>query len=130
MKFLTIVRSPSRTPFLGGVGVGVLIGFAACWGFGLFATHYHPVEESKLCYHALTTEPEKLEPQTREYLKARYYWNAAVWVTPSWQAGWLTDFGPVDDSLLVGLHPYKDASTSSEVYQAALRKHRVSPKSK
>jgi hypothetical protein len=61
MNFLTIVRSPSRTPFLGGVGVGVLIGFAACWGFGLFATHYHPVEESKLCHHALTTEPEKLE---------------------------------------------------------------------
>lgn len=57
-------------------------------------------------------------------------YDSAVWLSPSWQAGWLTDFGPVDDSLLVGLHPYKDASTSSEVYQEALRKHRVSPKSK
>lgn len=121
-----VVRSPSRGPFLRGIGVGVVVGVVACWGFGLFATHYHPVEESKLCYQALTEHPEKLQPQTREYLKARYYWNAAVWVSPSWQAGWQTDFGPVDDSLLAGLDPYKDASTSSKVYQDALRKHQLS----
>ena len=123
-------NSDARWRFLGGVAVGVLLGIGACWGFGMFASHYHPVEESKLCYNALTNHPENLQPQMREYLKARYYWNAAVWVSPSWQVGWQTDFGPVDDSLLAGLDPYKDASTSSEVYQEALRKHRLLPKSK
>lgn len=44
--------------------------------------------------------------------------------------GVLTHYGPVDDSLLVGLHPYKDASASLAVYQAALRKHHLSTKSK
>ncbi len=44
--------------------------------------------------------------------------------------GVLTDFGPVDDSLLAGLYPYKDASASLAVYQSALRKHHLSTKSK
>jgi len=34
---------------------------------------------------------------------------------------------PPADALVL---PYKDASTSSKVYKAALRKHRVSPRSK
>jgi hypothetical protein len=67
---------------------------------------------------------------TREYLKARSYWNAPVWISPSWHAGWQTDFGPVDDSLLAGIDPYKSASTSAEVYQEALRKHSLSSKLK
>jgi hypothetical protein len=44
--------------------------------------------------------------------------------------GVLTDFGPVDESLLAARYPYRDAPTSLEVYQSALRKHHLSTKSK
>ena len=122
-------QSVPRGRYLLCVGTGVLLGVAICWIFGVFVHRYPAVEESKLCHEALANHPEKLQPQLREYLKARYYWNAAVWISPSWQAGWQTDFVPVDDSLLAGLDPYKDASTSSEIYEAALRKHHLLPTS-
>ena len=76
-----------------------------------------------MCYLALTETPSVLQPQTREYLKGRLYWNASVWISPSWLDGWHIDFGPVDDSALAGLRFAKDASTSAEVYQTALSKH-------
>lgn len=110
--------------------VGVLIGFAACYSSGWFFTSSHPIEESKLCYVALKEHPERLQPQTREYLKARLYWNAARWVRPSWMAGWEIDFGPVDDSALGGLDATKDATSTSDIYRDALSKHDVTPKTK
>lgn len=120
---------PSRGRFFVGLTFGVLLGFGACYGFGSFATAYHPIEESKLCYLALTDHPERLQPQTREYLKARLYSNAAIWVRPSWMAGWQLDFGPVDDSALGDLIAIKDAASTTEIYHAALSRHGITPKS-
>ena len=51
--------------------------------------------------------------------------TAEVIPSPAPLVGWQTDFGPVDDSLLAGLDPYKDASTSGEVHQEAIRKHHL-----
>ena len=93
------------------------------------ATSYHSTEESKLCFAALKDDSAKLHPQTREYLKARLYWNAAVWMTRPQMSGWDFDFGPVDDSALGGIVAIKDASSSADVYRDALSKHGITPKS-
>ena len=122
--------APLRKRFLLGLMLGLVIGMLGSWSFGLFSTRYHPIEETKLCYVALKDQSANLSPQTREYLKARYYWNAAVWISPSWMAGLRADFGPVDDSVLAGLDPYKDASSSAEVYEQAQRIHQLSSVSK
>jgi hypothetical protein len=130
MKSTVSAHPSSRGRFILGLCVGVLLGFAACYSLGYFVTSYHPIEESKLCYLALTDHPERLQPQTREYLKARLYSNAAFWVRRSWMAGWHLDFGPVDDSALGGLIAIKDAESTAEIYQAALAKHGITPKPK
>jgi hypothetical protein len=117
--------SSKRKTFLLGLLAGAALGIAGTWGWGLFSTHYHPIEESKLCYLALTQHRERLHPQTREYLKGRYYSNAAIWISPDWMSGWMEDFGPVDDAALGGLDPIKDVSSTEEVRQAALQKHGV-----
>ena len=119
---------PLRSRFFIGLALGILVGVSACWGFGLFATSYHSTEESKICFAALQNDSAKLNPQTREYLKARLYWNAAVWMTRPQMSGWNFDFGPVDDSALAGLVAIKDASSSADVYRDALSKHGVTPK--
>lgn len=125
----TVPAPPSSSGrFFAGIALGFLLGVAACYGFGYFATSYHPIEESKLCYLALTEHSDRLQPQTREYLKARLYSNAAIWVRPSWMAGWQFDFGPVDDTTLGGVVAIKDASSTAEIYQAALSKRGIAPK--
>jgi len=101
----------------------MVMGGAAVWGWGLFSTSYHPVEESKLCYHALTSRTGKLEPQAREYLKTRLYSNAATWVSPSWIQDWRINFGPVDEAALQGLDAIKDAESPGDVYRKAMQKH-------
>jgi hypothetical protein len=112
--------SSSRGRFFAGLGLGILLGFGACYGWGYMATRYHVIEESKLCYDALKNHPDKLQSQTREYLKERLYWNAAVWVSPSWISDWQIDFGPVDDAALGDLRGIKDWSSSAQVYHDAL----------
>ena len=118
---------PARARFFTGLLPGFVLGAGGCWGWGWFSTKYHVIEESKLCYSALTDHAAKLQPQTREYLKARLYSNAATWVSPSWMEGWAINFGPVDDAALGGLDPIKDAETTSTVYQVAMRKHGLRP---
>jgi hypothetical protein len=78
-----------------------------------------PIEEANICYKVLTESPASLQPQTREYLKARLYWNAATSIRDGWLDGWHLDFGPVDDAALAGLNPIKDAETTRDVYEAA-----------
>ena len=64
-----------------------------------------------------------LEPQLREYLKARLYSTAANNINEGWLAGWKIDFGPVDDSILFPVYAIKNASATQEVYEAALARH-------
>jgi len=106
-----------------GFAIGSIATLAVGWYRGFLGQPYQPIEEAKMCYLALTQTPSVLQPQTREYLKGRLYWNAAVWISPSWLDGWHIDFGPVDESALAGLYVVKDASTNAEVYQAAITKH-------
>ena len=115
---------------LAGVALGSAATFVVGWYQGFLRQPYQPVEEAKICYFALTETPSLLQPQTREYLKGRLYWNAAVWISPSWLKGWNIDFGPVDDAALAGLQFAKDASPSLDVYEDALKKHRSASKAK
>jgi hypothetical protein len=108
---------------LAGIAFGSVVTLAVSWSCGFFRQPYQPIEEAKMCCFALTQTPNDLQPQTREYLKGRLYWNASVWISPPWLEGWHIDFGPVDDAALGGLRFAKDASTSLEVYQAAISKH-------
>jgi len=110
-----------------GLVLGLLTGATGAWIIGFFNNFgrqpFHAVEETKLCYIALSSKNLQLQPQTREYLKGRLYWNAAVWVEPGWLEDWHIDFGPVDDGILAGLTFVKDGSASEEVYRNALSKH-------
>jgi hypothetical protein len=108
--------------FIPGLLIGLAVGTAATWGFGLFCTSYHPIEEAKLCHLALSQHSASLQPQTREYLKGRLYWNASTWISPSWLQDWDIDFGPVDESVLGGISFIKGPSTYEEVYRDALQK--------
>lgn len=126
---MTTKTSSANKRLILGPFLGFALGVAACWSFGFFSTRYHPIEESKLCYMALREHSDTLHPQTREYLKARLYWNADVWVSKSWMAGWQLDFGPVDDAALGGLKAIKDASSTAEVYRDVLTKYGITPKS-
>ena len=77
-----------------------------------------------MCYAALTSPEKTLQPQTREYLKGRLYWNAAHWIDDSSMLeGWHLDFGPIDASALGGLGFAKDATGADEIYKAALARH-------
>lgn len=125
MKETTNNPSAAASPrgrLLIGMVAGVILGSAGTWGFGLFSTSYHPIEEAKLCHLALSEHSASLQPQLREYLKGGLYWNASVWISPSWLRGWGIDFGPVDESALAGISPIKDAASCEEVYRDALRK--------
>ena len=125
---MTTNSSASNRKLILGLLFGFLLGVAACWSYGLFSTRYHPIEESKLCYLALREHSDELQPQTREYLKARLYWNADVWVAKSWMSGWQLYFGPVDDSVLGGLKAIKDTTSTAEVYRDVLIKYGITPK--
>jgi hypothetical protein len=118
-----LIKNNSLFILILGVGLGSFATIAAGWYWGFLRQPYQPIDEAKMCYSALTNSKLELQPQAREYLKGRLYWNAAIWISPSWLNDWHIDFGPVDDSALAGLDFAKDASTSKEVYQEALRKH-------
>jgi len=104
--------------------VGILVG-AVLAGVVLYYATYdmRTLEEVKVC--TANIQKTDIEPQLREYLKERLYWNAAVWMrnrrdffTGSQQL----DFGPVDTKVLGNARGIKDSSSSLEVYEAALKK--------
>lgn len=83
----------------------------------------HALEEVRMSHQVLTDSQVNMNPQAREYLKGRMYWNASVWVPTGWLDGMNIDLGPVDEGVLAGLQVAKDGSTVAEVYQAAIKKH-------
>jgi len=105
------------------VPIALLIGFVTGFFYGR-ATHqeYKPVEEFRTA-HILLTDGSDLNPQLREYLKLRVYWNAAVMIRSEWLEGYKFDFGPVDESILGDAGKIKGPSKIEEFYPAAMEKH-------
>ena len=102
---------------------GAVIGWSACWLRIRENQQYQPIEEAKISYYNLEEHWAGLDPQLREYLKARLYSASANYVNEGWMDGWDIDFGPVDDSVLAPVYAIKNASPTDEVYQAALLRH-------
>jgi hypothetical protein len=106
-----------------GLVIGTISGLVLAKVPNPFIQPYHPVEEAKICYVNLTKYSSSLDPQLREYLKARLYSTASNSISEGWLDGWKIDFGTVDDSVLQPVYAIKDASPTNEVYEAALAKH-------
>ncbi|MDD4869266.1 MAG: hypothetical protein PHR77_01805 [Kiritimatiellae bacterium] len=104
----------------------VILGIVFLCGnmFGTFrGVRIHAMEEFKMSYFNLTLNATNLNPQTKEYLKERLYWNAVVYLKSNECPESTFDFGPVDESVLRHVTGIKDCSTSSEVYESAMKKH-------
>jgi hypothetical protein len=107
-----------------GLLAALLVAFASGYFVGVFdGKSKHAVEEFKICHSHLAQDAEKLAPQTKEYMKERLYWNAAVWIEPKRISSYRFDFGPVDVSLLGAARGIKDDSTSEEIYRDAMTIH-------
>ncbi len=110
-------------PIVIALSFGAAIGWSACWLRIRGNQPYQPIEEAKISYHNLEEHWGELDPQLREYLKARLYSASANYVHEGWLDGWDIDFGPVDDAVLSPVYAIKNASPTEEVYEAALRRH-------
>ncbi len=104
-----------------GAALGVLIGGAAVFAISYFQVRknqpYQPIEEAKICHANLKMDRERpfLTLQTREYLKARLYANAADYINRGWLVGWEWDYGPVDEDALGGIYAIKNAAPLESV---------------
>lgn len=109
-----------------GLLFGTILGLSVGWICGVyFSSANHALEETKLCDLALNDRTKTLHPQTREYLKARLYSNAAFWVSPTWMQGMISDMGPVDDVALGGIIAIKGPESTRDVYERAMAKHGI-----
>ena len=102
---------------------GIAVGWVLCWKTYKSSQPYQPIEEAKICYTNLEMHSESMDPQLREFLKARLYSVSAQYIQEGWLDGWEIDFGPVDDSVLTPIYAIKNAASTLEVYNAALLKH-------
>lgn len=111
-----------------GITLGSVIGYFVGWQNHKNEQPYQPIEEAKICYYNLNEHGDTMQPQLREFLKARLYSVAANHIQEGWLDGWKIDFGPVDDSSLSPIYSIKNASSTESVYQSALHKHPNSAK--
>ena len=102
---------------------GGVIGWTSCWLRIRANQPYQPIEEAKICYLNLDEHWGSLDPQLREYMKARLYSASSNYINEGWLEGWQIDFGPVDDSILAPVYAIKNASPTQDVYEAALSRH-------
>ena len=106
--------------------LGTMIGLGAGWICGVyFSSVNHALEETKLCDISVNDKMITLHPQTREYLKARLYSNAAYWISPSWMEGMMSDMGPVDEAVLSRIIAIKGPETTRDAYQRAMEKNGI-----
>jgi hypothetical protein len=113
--------------FVCGVLFGAVLMYLARW---YFVVPHYMIEEARMSRVALTHTQVPLHPQLREYLKARFYWNAAVWAPRGWLDPGPIDFGLVDELLLGGVPVAKDGSALADLRLAAIKKHSPSVESK
>lgn len=77
-------------------------------------------EELKVSVSNLTDSSGKLDPQLREYLKARVYALLDSGVRREWVNG-KVDFGPIDWSVLEGIRVIKDSASVDSLYESAMK---------
>ena len=111
-----------RFPVIAAFVIGGLIGATAgvAYSAAKFATAPQLNEFAVL--HANLASDRKLDPQLREYLKARLYY-VAMSLNPSQIADRKIDFGPIDETLLGKADPRTEAVPYAQLYQDALARH-------
>lgn len=114
-----MIRFPTVAAFV----IGGLLG--ATVGVGLSASklgHAGQLNEFNVLHGNLASPDRKLDPQLREYLKARLYY-VSMSLGPKEIAGRSIDFGPVDEAIVGKADPRTETVPYSQLYQDALARH-------
>lgn len=107
---------------ISGLIVGIIVGYLVRW-YQTPCFYVDSNEEFRFCNWNLEKH-DKLQPQLREYLKARLYWTALAYVKKGYYPEHSNfDYGPVDESLLEDIDCYKEVISHNEVYELAIKKH-------
>jgi hypothetical protein len=116
-----------RFPVVAAFVIGGLVGATA--GLGISAAKFAtaPQLSEFTVLHTNLASDRKLDPQLREYLKARLYY-VAMSLDPKQTAGRSIDFGPIDEAILGNADPRIEAVSYSQLYQDALARHGAAAK--
>jgi hypothetical protein len=113
-----------RFPVVAAFVIGGLLGATA--GLGISAAKFvstGPLNEFAVLHGNLSSD-RKLDPQLREYLKARLYY-VAMSLDPKQIAGRDIDFGPIDEIILGKADPRTEAVPYTQLYQDVLARHGI-----
>ena len=66
-----------------------------------------------------------LTPQTREFIKAQYYYYAWQAFASHLQDAHIVDYGPIDETLIHGTEPFVFHADSANGYYQILQEHHV-----
>jgi len=116
-----------RFPVVATFVIGGLVGATAGVGIAVskFASAGQLNEFTVL--HGNLASDQKLDPQLREYLKARLYY-VSMSLDPKQLAGRAIDFGPVDEAVLGKADPRTEIVSYAQLYQDALARHGAAKK--
>lgn len=113
--------------FFGGLAAGavvVAVLFAYARDSWLIPNLSVAFRETSLAVALLSHQTEPLQPQLREYLKARVYLNVLTELPVRWTKDMRTDFGPVDEKILGDILFAKGDLPTADLYPLAMNKLR------
>jgi hypothetical protein len=116
-----------RFPVVAAFVIGGLVGATAGVGFSAAKFATTPQLNEFTVLHANLASDRKLDPQLREYLKARLYY-VAMSLKPNQIADRSIDFGPIDETLLGKADPRTEVVPYVQLYQDALSRHGAAAK--
>ncbi|MBL8515267.1 MAG: hypothetical protein JNJ55_14840 [Betaproteobacteria bacterium] len=113
--------------FFGGLAAGavvVAVLFAYARDSWLIPNSSVAYRETSMAVGLLSDQKRPLQPQLREYLKARVYLNVLTELPVRWTKDMRTDFGPLDEKILGDVSFTKGDLTTSDLYPLAMNKLR------
>lgn len=116
-----------RFPVIAAFVIGGLVGATA--GVGISASKFASagqLSEFEVLHSNLASD-RKLDPQLREYLKARLYY-VSMSLDPKQTAGRSIDFGPIDEAVLGQADPRTESVPYTQLYQDVLARHGAAKK--
>lgn len=118
-----------RFPVVAAFVIGGLIGATA--GVGISASKFvstGQLNEFNILHSNLAAE-RRLDPQLREFLKARLYY-VSMSLQPKQIADRKIDFGPIDETVLGKADPRTESVPYAQLYQDVLARHGTAKKGK
>jgi hypothetical protein len=113
-----------RFPVIAAFVIGGLLGATA--GLGISASKFASTGQLNefTVLQSNLASGRKLEPQLREFLKARLYY-VAMSLDPHQIAGREVDFGPVDETMLGKADPRTESVPYVQLYDDVMRRHGI-----